>query len=553
MTERTVKKESIESRMSGFQRLGLGVAGAFYVVSVVWVWFLSPTATTFDPDVTVLTLAHWQLEDGFREGMAEAIKQFEERKAAEGQKVRIIQTTVPFRGYAQWMLTQLVGGDPADLMEITGETNLQYMYFRSLSSYLGAPNPYNKGTVLEGIPWKDTYIDGMEGRVNTVYADWFQIPTTFMPTRLHVNLDLLKEATGSDKMPETLEEWLEICEKVKAYGISIQKPIGAIGVRGTDRGTLYSLYYQYYSETNGVLLDKDSRYCDGNVLPGDILKGMEEGAVSPERQTVAAAICRDLGQYFIEGFPSMDLEQAKYLFTRGMVAFFPTGTWETLSLQQNSKFRMGITRVPPIGAQGKYAQWYTGKTTESGVTTGAGFGIPKVCKKFDLALDFLKFISSYEANQMLAAKCQWGPGVREARYEGIQKALAPDLEGNPGISNFPFTVGTGSKSYQKMMEELEDLILHSPEDVGKAYLENFKGRMDTMIADQKEALIGAERANVDRELQRSQLSLGLLRQNATEEERHRLDLRRSLTVESVSERVSNYTTGMVFLKALEKY
>ena len=52
-----------------------------------------------------LTFAHWQLEDGFREGYADAIKEYERIKAAEGVKVKVIQTTVPVRGYSQWFLT----------------------------------------------------------------------------------------------------------------------------------------------------------------------------------------------------------------------------------------------------------------------------------------------------------------------------------------------------------------------------------------------------------------------------------------------------------------
>lgn len=78
---------SVETRMSGFQRLGLGVAMTFYIVSIIWVFFIGKGAMAFDPDVTVLTLAHWQLEDGFREGIDKALRAFEKVKAArsEGQ------------------------------------------------------------------------------------------------------------------------------------------------------------------------------------------------------------------------------------------------------------------------------------------------------------------------------------------------------------------------------------------------------------------------------------------------------------------------------------
>lgn len=549
------KGESVESKMTIFQQIGLGVAMLFYLCAIVWVFFLSPSSTTFAPGVKVLTLGHWQLEDGFREGMAEAITRFEELKRQQGQEVRINQTPIPWRGYTQWMLTQLVGGRPADIIEVTGDPNLRYLYFRPLSPYLGKPNPFNAGTPLEGIAWKDTYIDGMLGTFDATYAEWYRVPLAFLPIRLHVNLDLVKEATGSEAMPTDLQEWMEICQKVKEHGERIQKPIGAIGVRGTDKGTLARLYIQYYSETNGNLIDEKSRFCDGTVSSADILQGLLAGTVEVDQQTAAAEITTELGQYFITGFPSMDLEQAKYLFTRGMIAFLPEGTWESLSLVQNAAkagYRVGIVRVPPIGTRGKYAKYWTGKTTESGIQTGVSFGIPKACKEFDLALEFIQFMSSYEIDQMMMEKCRWGPGVKFAKYTGLQAALKPDVEGNPAFGETPFSVGVGTGSYGAMLKSLESLIQNNPADPGKVFLEEFRGRKKIAISDQMEMITGGERANVGREMQRSQLSIGLLRKDASSQERERLELRRRLATESLPEMAGGYFMGRLLLESLQK-
>ena len=146
----------------GFHRFGVAFAVLLYLVAVVHVHFLGPERVAFDPDVKVLTLAHWQLEDGFREGFDKMIARFEKLKAAQGVKVKVNQVTVPYRGFRQWLLTQLVGGDPADVVTAAVPGSVRYYYFHPLSPYLGKPNPFNVGTPLEGMPWKDTYIDGME-------------------------------------------------------------------------------------------------------------------------------------------------------------------------------------------------------------------------------------------------------------------------------------------------------------------------------------------------------------------------------------------------------
>ena len=535
--------------MTGFQKLGLGVAAMFYLGAVVWVYFLSPSAVEFEPGVKVITIAHWQLEDGFRDGVNEAIKRFEKMKLDQGEKVKIIHSYVPNRGYIQWMTTQLVGGKPADIMEVTGDTTLQFKYLRPMSPYLGKPNPFNKGTKLEGIPWKDTYIDGMQGAFENTYAEWFKVPLAFLPIRLHVNLDLLENATGSRQMPRDLEEWLDQCQKVKEYAEKVQKPISAIGVRGTDRGTLARLYNQYYSETNGNLIDNMSRYCDGAVQTADILNGLETGMVDPARQTAAACITTDLGKYFIEGFPSVDLEQAKYLFTRGLVAFFPEGTWETMSLK-NSPFDVGVVRVPPIGTRSEYSKYFTGKTTESGIQTAVAFGIPKRSKNFDLALEFMQYLSSFDIDQMVMNKCQWGPGVKFATYK--EKALAPDLGGNPPIANYPYCIGYNTGSYRQMLESLENLARNQPADPGKIFMQDFKNRKVVVMKDQRDTIVESDRSNGDREMQRSQLSVGMLRSDATSEEKGRLELRRSLASEGLSEMSSAFYMNRMLLRALEK-
>ena len=201
-----------------------------------------------DSEVKTITFAHWQLEDGFREGYSEAIKEFEKIKAAQGQKVKVIQTTVPVRGYQQWFLTQLISGNPADLMELYCSSEVRNQYFTPLSQYISRPNPFNKGTEFENIPWKDTYIDGMDSALDSAYAEYFGVGTYFHVYRLFVNLELLEKATGSRNLPETLDQWLKTCAQMKEYGKRINTPIIPIGVRGFDKETIRYLFQYYYDQ-----------------------------------------------------------------------------------------------------------------------------------------------------------------------------------------------------------------------------------------------------------------------------------------------------------------
>ena len=142
-----MKQKTDDAQHAGkFQKVGIWLAIAFYILSVIMVVRnYGGMSAVFDPDTKVITIAHWQLEDGFREGIDEAIAAYEKAKAAEGLKVKVNQVAIPVRGYPQWYLTQLIGGDPADVLEITGSSDILNQYFTPLSPYIGETNPWKIG------------------------------------------------------------------------------------------------------------------------------------------------------------------------------------------------------------------------------------------------------------------------------------------------------------------------------------------------------------------------------------------------------------------------
>ena len=172
-----MSKSDSEPRGSKFQKFGLIITILFYLLSCIIVYTNNSGGTILDPDVKVISFAHWQLEDGFREGYAEAIKQFEALKAQQGHKVKVIQTTVPVRGYRQWFMTQLISGNPADLMELYCSSDVRNQYFTPLSQYVAEPNPYNASSPFAKVSWKDSYNYGMNGDLEPSYSVYFGIRT----------------------------------------------------------------------------------------------------------------------------------------------------------------------------------------------------------------------------------------------------------------------------------------------------------------------------------------------------------------------------------------
>ena len=151
------------------------------VIGLVFLWSVISIGTrrreTDASDVISIRIAHWQLEAGAREGLAEA--------AAEYQKlhpnVRIIQEAIPESTYGQWMSTQLMGGTAPDIVQ-AGMVDAPLMtaffirYLLPLSSYVTQPNPYNAGTDLEGVPLFLTFKDGMRRSFIDETQEFMTIP-----------------------------------------------------------------------------------------------------------------------------------------------------------------------------------------------------------------------------------------------------------------------------------------------------------------------------------------------------------------------------------------
>lgn len=533
------------------QKLGLLLALAFYIISVIMVIINTGVTDIIDPDVKTLSFAHWQLEDGFREGYDDAIKRFQDLKAEQGVKVKIVQTTVPFRGYKQWFLTQLLGGSPADIIELTGSSEQRNQYFVPLSQYIGKPNPFNKGTIFEGIPWKDTFIDGMDSALDTTFGEYFGVGTFTGVTRIYVNMDLLEKATGSKKLPEDLTEWLEVCQKMRKYGEKTGKPIVPIGVRGFDKSTLYALLVYYLSQMNCNLNDNMSKLCAPEALRCEVLKGMHDKTIDTKRLYAAVDIIRDIGKYFGEGFSATDLEQTKFLFFAGNVGFFPEGSWNAYSMVNNSPFEVQIMDVPLIGKNHKYSKYFVGRPSEQGLGVGGQFGIPKSCKNFDIALEFLQFITSWKINQLIMVDySKWPPAVKNAEYKGILEKFKPVTGIGRRNLVLPFMVAY-AKSKRKMLESLEEIIIDQPDNAREIFKADFIDNIPVLIEETEEVIAGSKRALFSLEGQRSAAGVAAMCSDLTPRQRTVMDFRAAINSESLIDRMKNIQENQEQLDVLK--
>jgi raffinose/stachyose/melibiose transport system substrate-binding protein len=390
----------------------------------------------------VLRLGHWQLEAGVRDGlnaMAEAYHKLH-------PNVTIIQDAVPEGTYGQWLSTQLMGGTAPDIMEVglgvPYNVLLGYYnrYFLPMTSVVNQPNPYNKGTDLEGVPWRKTYKDGMRTCYIDELQEYMRITLSQFGIRVFYNKNLLKRLTGRETPPRNYREFLEVCRKIK----------GQVDERGKSytpiAGSAYHLWmwdgFMADPLTYGALRHVDFNR-DATVGNDELFVGFKTGRIDFQFPPYEAKfrMVRELTEQFQAGFTGLGRDEAVFLFAQQRAVFISTGTWDAGSLHEQARgvFEVGIMDFPiPAPDDPEYGKIAEGPVYER-PEASFGFVVTRTCKHPEVAIDFLLFVGSKQGNEELNRMIGWIPAVSGTQVSPMLQPFSPHLQGIFGC--MPITLG----------------------------------------------------------------------------------------------------------------
>jgi len=391
---------------------------------------------------TILRISHWQLELGYRDALQKVIDLYQQEQAKKGKKVRILQMPVTERVYGPWLNTNLISGEAPDvvLMGMSSMINSeQYLarYFRPLTELIDQPNPYNAGTELESVPWRETFFDGMRASYNVKLQDYFMVPTATYNARLFYNKKLFKEVTGSEAPPKTFGQMMDICRQINEYAQKNHRQI--IPIAGSKY--IYQTFVGRYAVSFTANMEKDlDTDFNGWVSRQEVYSGLINGKFSMDMPNVKAfyAFLRELSEQFGPGFIGKDRQTAAFEFVQQRAGMICTGSWYAQSLfaqAEESGFDVGIFDFPLPAKDEKYGEFIVGKAQEADTGAAGAFGLYKYSRHPDEALDFLQFLSSKRINQMHMELANWVPVVRGTEPKGKMSVFTPDPIGfTTGIS-----------------------------------------------------------------------------------------------------------------------
>jgi len=274
--------------------------------------------------------------------------------------------------------TRFLAGNPPDVFwgihNINIWVNLQEGLVAPLDSLMEAP-AYGQ----EHIKFKDTFLPGALDRGRYEGHQYF-LPITFAVLGLWYNVNMFEEHGW--KPPKTWEEFLELCDEIKATGIA---PLVHQGRYPSYYGIIFrALLYKIGGYR--LLIDLD------NLVPG-----------AWERPEVvrAARMCRELVDrgYVLEGSSAFTHTEAQMVWLQGKAAMVPCGTWLENEMKEAIPpgFRMRIMPLPAVPG-GK------GSAEAIEASAGADLWVPAQAKHKELGMEFLRILLSKKMAQNFVRK-----------------------------------------------------------------------------------------------------------------------------------------------------
>lgn len=379
---------------------------------------------------TVLRIAHFHLHGGLREAYDAAIRVYEELNPG----VSVRQIAIPIRVFPTWQNTQLLG-NPPDLLIISRNLTFEQIAREVLpiTAELEAPNPYNIGTELEGVPWRETFVDHLEGGRSGQEFEYlrayFSVPTQLQSTRTFWNMRLLREIVGNERLPETYEEIIEIFEATRQFAADRGRILFPIAGSNYTVGEL--LLDRLFGQMTQRLQGELARTVHLSPTPADLTIAFLLDRFSLETPEIRAGweLIREFCGYMQPAFDQANRDDAIFLFSQERALTVVAGSQDIESIRSQANFPVSVGPLPyPTSKHPRFGRFVVGPPIESADGLG-NFGVMRRSHAPEQALDFLKFLTSQRAAQIFVDVGGRLPATRGTRMESEILRLLPNLVG----------------------------------------------------------------------------------------------------------------------------
>lgn len=469
------------SRDALMNSLAVALIGSAFAVAG---WrILSIQSRDADPRRVVIRFSHWQLESGLREAFDAICRDY----MALHPGVEVQQIPVPGRVNNSWMQTRYVGDTLPDLAQLGAVDDATLSrYYTPLTEWVDQPNPYNRGTPLEHVPWRETFVDGLAGSAGlTTLQEYYSVPVAVVTTRMFVNLDLYRRVMGDAPLPTDYRGMIAVCERVQRWSADRGQAVRPLAGSQFTANVLMERLFK--SQTQRLALEMDAHRA---LLPPEGAALLLHPRMTLDEPAIRSgyALMHEVGGHMQRGFMSGDRDQAIFDFAQGRALFLPTGSWDYGSILEQSAFEVGVIPMPmPDPGDPRFGRHTLGPASEAGQGVGLRFHMAASTRHPERTLDFLRFLTSVEFNRKFAHVSKWLPAVVGVQPAEESRPFEPITGGaTQGFSLAPVMWGA-TEVYRVQLRHIYLLV-----DEG--------GSVDRFLAALKRDLPAAAAADVERGL-----------------------------------------------------
>lgn len=387
-------------------------------------------ATSVGKDtLKVIRIGHWQLEPPVRAAYEELARVY----MKEHPDVSVEVIAVPERIYSQWFMTRIVGGFAPDIIQINWNVDYTMLarHLEPLGEVLSQSNPYNEGSSLSGVAWRDTFIDGLnnDGVYNPQLLDYYCIPISQFTGRMIYNRTLWRELLGDTPLPATYAELVKVaeaCERNARKSDRVITPIASSFYHApTVAHALFSSQTQSFAER---VYKNELKSFNLTEFGLDYLN--HKWSFDDPEPSSGLALMRDVTKFYQPGFLQLAREDAVFYFLQGRALMLFTGNWDYSSYRKQASFELGTFKLPlPSPGAAEFGRYTLGAPSEGETPTGGVFGINRQSPHHDIALDFMRFMTSQRGNRIFVDASGWLPAVVGIEPREEIKPFYPEVHG----------------------------------------------------------------------------------------------------------------------------
>ncbi len=481
----------MKEKISSYLGFGILAAAVIYTVVTVFLNHLTYEAS----DVTTINVCHWQLETGFREAFQKLIDKYEKIYFEKhGKKIKIVQLAIGERGYRQYVNTTIIGGTAPDIIEkayakLAEEPSYIARFFVPLSRYVSEPNPYNEGTEFEGVPWRETFFDGLMSCYNRTLLDYYKIPFSMFTIRIYYNKDLYKKIIGTDVPPKTYQELLDVWAAIKEYANKTGAPI--VPIAGSKEQS--EMFRWKFLPTFFYTLNKKCDYdYNGAVDRYEAWRAFKEKKwdFSSPQLVYSWECMSDIARNFQDGWVAAQRDDAAFMFVQERAVMIASGSWDASSLidQVEGVFKIGVFDFLIPTEHPVYKKYVKGQVSEATIGGGIPWSVTKQSRNKDICIDFLKFCTTKKNNEEFNKSISWLPVIKGCKLSDVLKPFKPEIRGFVGYFDYQISqemrlrsqgdkwnLFSGRTTPKQYGDTLQEIFIRTGED----------GYLDTLDNDQR--------------------------------------------------------------------